>query len=276
MFFLRFFTILIFFNFVSSTYDLNIATQSVYLSGASYCGKEKYSSMIVDTLPDFMYSDTLYDIKTDLQGFIGYSKSNKFIYVSFRGSSSVLNWMDDFEVKLVPYKSFDDCVNCKIHNGFYRSALSVTNKTINTIQILLKRFPLYQVLLTGHSYGAAVSQIIAMELYKNGLKNIVIYNFGQPRIGNPLYANFVNTILPYYWRFTHFKDVVPHLPPQTGLDYLHSCREVFETEQHELYLCSEVDCEDPVCSDQFHLYETNSNDHLYYLNHRVSCEESTL
>jgi len=273
MYLLVFLTLL---KFVSSMYNYNVAIQSVYLSGAAYCGKDLYSSMVVDTIPDFIYTDTLYDIKTDLQGFIGHSTSNKMIYVSFRGSSSVLNWMDDFEVTLVPYKTFDECVNCKIHNGFYRSSLSVTNKTIDTLNILRKRFPFYKILVTGHSYGAAVSQIIAMELYKNGLTNIIIYNFGQPRIGNPLYANFVNTILSDYWRFTHFKDIVPHLPPQLGFGYLHSCREVFETENNELYLCSEFNCEDPKCSDQYSLYETNSNDHLYYLNHRVSCEETTL
>jgi hypothetical protein len=273
LFLLRFLLIV---KFVSSMYNINIATQSVYLSGASYCDKSQYSSMIIDKIPDFTYVTTLYDLKTDLQGLIGYSSSNKIIYVSFRGSSSALNWMDDFEVKLVPYISYNECFNCKIHNGFYRSALSVTNKTIDTLKILQKRFPLYTILLTGHSYGASISQILAMEIFRFGFTKSLVYNFGQPRIGNPLYANFVNTILTNYWRFTHFKDIVPHLPPQMGFDYLHSCREVFETEKHELQVCSEYNCEDPECSDQLHLYETNTEDHLYYLDHRVSCEESTL
>ena len=82
----------------------------------------------------------LYDFKTDLQGFIGYLPLYKTIYVSLRGSSSKLNWMDDFEVKLVPYITYPDC-NCKVHNGFYRSALGILNETIHTISILNKRFP---------------------------------------------------------------------------------------------------------------------------------------
>ena len=46
----------------------------------------------------FTYQNTLYDIKTDIQGYIGYLKSQKTIYVSIRGSSSTLNWLDDAEV----------------------------------------------------------------------------------------------------------------------------------------------------------------------------------
>jgi len=36
----------------------------------------------------FAYRDTSYDIKTDLQGCVGYLSSKKTIYVALRGSSS--------------------------------------------------------------------------------------------------------------------------------------------------------------------------------------------
>jgi len=43
-----------------------------------------------------------------------------------------------------------------------------------------------------------------------------------------------------------------------------------------LNVCSEANCEDLKCADQYKLTETNSDDHSYYLGHRVSCEESTI
>jgi predicted lipase len=185
-----------------------------------------------------------------------------------------MNWLDDFEVKLVPYVSFPDC-NCYVHNGFYTSALGIKNKTISTVQFLKKLYPTYSVIVTGHSYGASVGQLLAMELEKTGIKT-KIYNYGQPRVGDRKYAGYVNTVINEYWRATHNKDVVPHLPPTIEFGYVHSCREIFEDENNKINICSEVNCEDTKCADQYTLIQTNSEDHLYYLNHRVSCNESVM
>jgi len=66
------------------------------------------------------------------------------------------------------------------------------------------------------------------------------------------------------------------VPPIEGFGYLHSCREVFEDINGKLNVCNEENCEDLKCADQYKLTETNSDDHSYYLGHRVSCEESTI
>ena len=262
-------------NFLAIAYDENQALTSVYLSGAAYCGKDKYGTMkLAGPATGFVYEETLYDVKTDLQGFIGYLSAKKTIYVSIRGSSSALNWLDDFEVKLVDYITWPSC-NCKVHNGFYRSVEGITNKTINTINILKKRYPTYSVVMTGHSYGASTVQLLAMELEKKGI-TVEIYNYGQPRVGDEMYAGFVNTVIKEYWRFTHNKDVVPHVPPIAGFGYLHSCREVFEDEYGELKICSETNCEDPECSNKYSLTQTNTDDHEYYLGHRVDCVSSVV
>jgi hypothetical protein len=256
-------------------YDTTQLTTNVWLSGAAYCGKDKYNTMkLAGPASGFVYKDTLYDVKTDLQGYTGILPSTKSIYVVFRGSSSIMNWLADLEVRLVSYTTFPDCA-CEVHNGFYKSALGVRNKTISSVKILQKAYPTYSVVVTGHSYGASVGQLIAMELVKEGIK-VKLYDYGQPRVGDSKYAGFVNTQIDEYWRTTHNKDIVPHVPPIQGFGYLHSCREVFEDENGNLSVCSEADCEDPKCANQFSLKETNVDDHSYYLQHRVSCEESTV
>ena len=259
----------------SNTYDSTQLTTGVWLSGAAYCGKDNYKTMKLDgPATGFVYKDTLYDIKTDLQGYTGILSNTKTIYVALRGSSSVINWLDDLEVRLVPYTTFPEC-NCNVHTGFYKSALGVINKTIDTVKLLKKIYPTYSVVVTGHSYGASVGQLLAMELIKEGI-TVKLYNYGQPRVGDDKYAAFVNTKISEYWRTTHNKDIVPHVPPITSFGYLHSCREIFEDINGNLNICSAINCEDPKCADQFSLSETNADDHLYYLGHRVSCEESTI
>jgi hypothetical protein len=223
-------TLFMFFTLVqmirTAPIDLNHLSIGVWLSGAAYCGKDKYKTMnIGGPATGFAYKETLYDINTDLQGYIGTLSTTKTIYVALRGSSSIMNWLDDFEVKLVPYSSYPEC-NCNVHNGFFRSVLGITNKTIETITQLKKVYQEYQVVVTGHSYGASCGQLLAMELAKHGFQP-KLYNYGQPRVGDAKYATFVNTHLNEYWRATHNKDMVPHLPP-TQFNYVHSCQEIFE------------------------------------------------
>ena len=264
-----------FFTSSIEAYNSEQANICEYLSGAAYCGKDTYKTMkLAGPASGFVYQDTLYDVKTDLQGYVGYLSSKKTIYVALRGSSSALNWLDDAEVKLVDYTSWPTC-GCKVHYGFYRSALGVTNKTVDSVSLLKKRFPTYSVIMTGHSYGASTVQLLAMELEKKGI-NVEIYNYGQPRVGDQKYAGFVNTIINDYWRFTHNKDMVPHVPPTTGFGYLHSCREVFEDESGILHLCSDANCEDPKCANQYTLTQTNTDDHSYYLGRRIDCANSII
>jgi hypothetical protein len=114
-----------------------------------------------------------------------------------------------------------------------------------------------------------------MELVKNGIA-VKLYDYGQPRVGDANYAAFVNTKISEYYRTTHNKDVVPHVPPIEGFGYQHSCREIFEDSTGKLNVCSATNCEDPKCADQFSLVQTNGDDHSYYLGHRVACDESTI
>lgn len=253
--------------------ELNTA---VWLSGAAYCGKENYKTMVLlGPAKGFLYKETLHDVKTDLQGYIGVLPNTKTIYVVLRGSSSTLNWLDDFEIKQIPYHTYPEC-NCNVHKGFYDSVLGIANKTIESIHMLKQKYPTYSVVVTGHSYGASTSQLLAMELEKYGIPTIM-YNFGQPRVGDKKYASFVNAILSTdaHYRVTHNKDIVPHVPPMDGFQYYHSCIEIFEDSYGNLNTCSEVDCEDPKCADQYKLTQTNTEDHSYYLGHPLTCENST-
>jgi hypothetical protein len=129
-------------------------------------------------------------------------------------------------------------------------------------------------MITGHSYGASCGQLLAMELERNGI-NTKIYNYGQPRVGDEIYAKFVNKKISEYYRATHHKDIVPHVPPTSVMGYLHSCREIYEDATGQLTLCSATNGEDPTCANQFKLSETSGDDHSYYLGHHLSCEDST-
>ena len=250
----------------ASGYDENQLQIGAWLSGAAYC--DDYSHIqIGGPAAGFIYDTTIHDPKTDIKGYIGTLHKN--IYVVLRGSSSVRNWLSDFEARLVPYDTFPEC-DCHVHHGFYQSALSITNQTVDSLYKLQSRNPGFPTIVIGHSYGASSGQLLAMELRSRGIASI-LYTYGQPRVGDAKYAAFMN--IPLY-RVTHHKDLVPHVPPTKGLGYLHSCTEIYEDADGHLTICAS--CEDPACADQFDLLHTNITDHSYYMGHHLGCADSSI
>jgi hypothetical protein len=55
------------------------------------------------TAAGFIASKVLYDKTTDTNGFVGYLPSNNSIYVVFRGSISIVNWISDFDATAADY-----------------------------------------------------------------------------------------------------------------------------------------------------------------------------
>lgn len=256
------------FNETSSTFSKTQATTSVWLSAAAYCGKSAYKThTFKGPTAGFVVTYVIYDSGTDTEGFIGYLPSDNSIYVTYRGSSSILNWISDLDAFKTPYSSYPEC-NCQVHKGFYTAEQKVIAGVISEVKRLRGIYPSSPIKVTGHSLGAALAQLTSMDLIKAGVP-CTVYNFGQPRVGDQAYAKF-STGKVDTWRVTHNKDIVPHVPVTTGMEFVHMCREEFEDVNHNLKTC-DTSCEDPTCADQYKLDQTNTDDHLIYLGLSLSC-----
>ena len=115
-----------------------------------------------------MTTKVIYDKGSDTEGFVGYLPSDKSIYVVFRGTESVDNWLTDFNVEKDEYRVWPEC-NCKVHSGFQNTTEKVAPDVLAEVQRLLGLFPNYSVKTTGHSLGGAQAQLTAMMLIKNGI-----------------------------------------------------------------------------------------------------------
>jgi hypothetical protein len=177
------FFIAIFGRYGNAEFDMAQANISVWLSAATACGVENYESHVFKgPTTGFVVTHVINDWKAT-EGYVGYLPSDKSIYVAFRGSSSVRNWISDLYAVKTHYLSFPEC-NCEVHKGFYEAEQTVAPQVIAAVQKLRLQFPLYAVKVTGHSYGAALSQLMALDLIKNNISVKSLYNYGQPRTGN--------------------------------------------------------------------------------------------
>jgi hypothetical protein len=131
------------------------------------------------------------------------------------------------------------------------------------------------VIVSGHSLGAALGTLCAMDLKLNyQLPDVRLMTFGSPRVGNSIFAAWVDSELGLHWRFTHNRDIVPSLPPGY-MGFAHIPREVWVVDfllDHTLVGVCDESGEDPLCHNSVcHLGLCSSlADHLMYLSEMYS------
>jgi len=174
-----------------------------------------------------------------------------------------------YAIKTPPGQAFPGIPNAQIEEGFYIYYESIKDCMVNEIKKLSSAHPSYKIAVTGHSLGAAGAALCAMDMQVNmGMKNIEMYNFGEPRLGNTAYYQAALSDQPFIQRMVDNSDCVPSLPPQ-AFGYHHEAYEIFETPAGgQKFKVCDSSGEDPTCADSFGA-NVNCNDHLLYMG--VTC-----
>jgi hypothetical protein len=132
-------------------FDWTSGNISLYHSESAYCDPNSYLTRTYKgPLAGFVPTYSIYDAKYDTRGYIGYATSHSTIYVVFRGSSSIQNWLSDLDAVLTPYPL---CSDCNVHKGFYVTEQSCYSNVLTQVKNLKSKYPNYSVIVTGHSLG---------------------------------------------------------------------------------------------------------------------------
>lgn len=248
----------IFFLPLATAYDWFYGNITLYHSESTYCDPDSYLGReYAGPLSGFVTTHSITDDQHDTHGYIGYQPLTQSIAVAFRGSESVSNWLSDLDAVLTDYPR---CSGCKVHKGFYSAEQAVFPQVKYEVDRLLEKYPDYQVLVTGHSLGAALATLTAADLRLSGIDNIRLFNYGSPRVGNTAFADYYAAVVEDRNRVTHHKDIVPHTPMHER--FTHISGEHYEPDDAVTLVTCEGN-EDPNCSYQWHI--TSIDDHMYYL-----------
>ncbi|GAB9465242.1 hypothetical protein Gpo141_00002657 [Globisporangium polare] len=258
---------------VRAAYNETTALYLAHVTSVSYCQEQhirNWSCGPCALVPRIDGALVVADARDNFQGLVGYSALYNAVVVAFRGSMDITNWIDNFT--FTKKRAYKDFPNVKVHQGFYWAYRSVATQVLPAVRKQLKMHPSASVMVTGHSLGAAVAAICTFELHF--VENITVnalYSFGEPRVGNPDFSTMLHNSSIDMYRITHFRDVVPHLPP-TWVGFQHTTREVFYDQFQSSYtLCDAENAEDITCSDACSpLGCTSVVDHLTYLNVTMS------
>lgn len=149
---------------------------------------------------------------TDTQGLFGEANDNTFV-VAFRGSeeTGIADWITDLKIaqQVFPY---DESGNkkVKVHFGFIQAYKSVRESVLKAA----KETPHKRIVCTGHSLGAALATLCALDIKFNlPDKDVDCYTYGSPKVGNKDFVDSYNKRVPNTYRFVNGKDAVPQIPP---------------------------------------------------------------
>ena len=146
--------------------------------------------------------------ETDLQVGITISEVQKRITVVFRGSESKSDWWYDLQVFK---KQLDNDIY--VHSGFYKQLFSVYAELEKFVLRKINNNPNYDIYITGHSLGAALSTLFGYLLSSKTNRKITVVSFASPRVGNKEWKkDFESKENLTHYRITNNRDIVTALP----------------------------------------------------------------
>jgi len=203
---------------------------SLWLSEFAYCSNggnfmnldfagKSYTQDFVPTAQFAVADDS------SITGFIGHQASKSAIWVAFRGSSDIENWITNLDFVRMSYPL---CSGCSVHEGFYTAQQKAIADIRNAVAQLHAAHPSYKIVVTGHSLGAALATLTALDLARTYGSGVRVYNYGCPRIFNEAGANWASSgVIDIAARRTHYRDPVPHLPEEL-FGFRHTTGEIYE------------------------------------------------
>ncbi|RUS20570.1 Alpha/Beta hydrolase protein [Endogone sp. FLAS-F59071] len=132
---------------------------------------------------------------------------------------------------------------------FFESFQEACSTVFNSVTEQVNQYG-YNVVLTGHSLGAALTVLQALDFYQNAgydSSTMSVYTYGEPRVGDPSFSAYVDSLGLSIYRTINENDLVPHLAPESfgymhhGIEYWigDSAGDVLECVTDEDYSCAD-------------------------------------
>ncbi|OQR82073.1 hypothetical protein THRCLA_11149, partial [Thraustotheca clavata] len=146
----------------------------------------------------------LYDKDTDTHAMV--FKDDKRFFVAFRGTNSRRNAITDIDYNFCKPDIFvDKFPDLRLHTGFYCAYMRIRDQLLEMVDEY-KELAWY---ITGHSLGGALATLAAFDLATTfAMDNIIMYNYGSPRVGNHVFSSAYNVFVPRTFRVVNDADVV--------------------------------------------------------------------
>ncbi|WP_263322224.1 lipase family protein [Endozoicomonas sp. Mp262] len=167
----------------------------------------------------YQFLTTLHGVYEDNAIPIGFmAKKGNDLYVAWRGTDNVEEWIIDIKFEQVNCPFFDESI--KLELGFselYGTGHGSTHPSPRDacLEQIKKEKGIETIYVTGHSLGGALAAINALDIVTQFNTAPVVYTFASPRTGNHHFAHCYNERINHSWRIVNSHDEVPKLPPKS-------------------------------------------------------------
>lgn len=109
----------------SANYDASLALELAYMSAAAYEPRASIDSWSCGPCKNYALTSvkTFYGSTANILGFTGFATKRNAIFVVFRGSQDIKNWIVNIGAGQSTYPG---CDGCKVHSGFYAAFKTIT------------------------------------------------------------------------------------------------------------------------------------------------------
>eukprot|EP00613_Pedinella_sp_CCMP2098_P045947 CAMPEP_0171838434 /NCGR_PEP_ID=MMETSP0992-20121227/12760_1 /TAXON_ID=483369 /ORGANISM="non described non described, Strain CCMP2098" /LENGTH=288 /DNA_ID=CAMNT_0012454815 /DNA_START=14 /DNA_END=881 /DNA_ORIENTATION=+ len=231
-------------------YDESLVQHALNQSQASYCVGIGDAWTCPTCNSDIILTDVLE--QGGGRAIVGYDNSIASVFVAYRGSENIKNWIDN--VKFLKTSPYADLPDVAVEKGFYKWYSGLKPLVDYALLEASQAYGSNEVSITGHSAGAAVATLHAFDMARgdaatSGLTLKQVVTFGSPRVGDEnfyaAHGAYLNSTVA--WRVTHNNDMVPHVP-QEFMGYHHVSTEVYYDEPSTAYKVCDGSGEDDNCS----------------------------
>jgi triacylglycerol lipase len=157
---------------------------------------------------------------TGIFGLMGRNTASRTAFLSFRGTSDAAEWVADVDAMPDDYRPLSGFG--QVHSGFQDVyELVRTNIAAN---LAAAAAGCEQILITGHSLGAALAVLAAPDIARNMPPNTIeprLITFAGPKVGLDDFAAKFNALIESCYRVVNSLDIVPYLPPTPPTPYVH-------------------------------------------------------
>lgn len=177
-------------------------------------------------------------------GYVAVDHEKGVVMLVFRGSSTRQDWFSDFQIypvdyvpasskeyqKLVKKGKIKPCEGCQIHHGFNQFSKTLGRHFLQRVRKIFKQYPDYNLVVTGHSLGAALASLAGIELKLRGHDPMVL-TYATPKMFNAPMKQWVDELFETqkihekslenekllfhkgYFRVVHLQDYITMVPP---------------------------------------------------------------
>jgi hypothetical protein len=142
------------------------------------------------------------------------SKAEQHLLIAIRGTDTFMEWIVEAEFVPRQFPAVPDAG--LVEDGFCSvySSLRCSTTGCDVLSLVRQSAPGTKVTVAGHSLGAAVATLLALEIAVTlPATDLTLYTFASPRVGDATFAAFCDARLPMHFRIENRPDLVPHVPP---------------------------------------------------------------